>query len=315
MAGGERSTNFHGIISALESQKNFLQEVIITLRVRYCDTKQLKVLDCKISSLEIFYCPLDEESLLLEAFKSICSNITYLNISNIGFSTQLLELIRRNESFFSQLQHLSFGEISLVKIEMAVAFLRALPKRTTKISALVFNGFEFKFTEAEYDQLQSTLIYIIKSQKQLKLFSIVIEEHALTKYCSIISALEKKTGISLQRLKVESRCEQIQEYSLLINALKSFCPNITYLNIMNIGFSIKLIEAFCNLQKLQFLTLICNVDDVPEEEMKIRAMKKLIIEKLDNEERNVGLEDPSMLDKNIRKEVEAYTKHMLCWPI
>ncbi|RIB25472.1 hypothetical protein C2G38_2067242 [Gigaspora rosea] len=140
VAGGDFPANFHGIISALESQKISLQEVIIdsccysaefeilkscknleTLRVRYCNTKLLKVLDCKISSLEISDCPIDvqtiiiilkktgtllqrlklevsddeiwEESLLLEALNSFCSNITYLNITNIGFSTQLIELI------------------------------------------------------------------------------------------------------------------------------------------------------------------------------------------------------------------------------
>ncbi|KAF0501157.1 hypothetical protein F8M41_020122 [Gigaspora margarita] len=343
---------------------------------------------------------------------------------------KIFSLLGRNESFFSQLQHLSLDEISLVKIESAIAFLRALPKYTTKISALEFNGFEFTFTEAEYDQLQliHALIYIIKSQKQLRLFSIVIEE-TLAKHYGIISALEsqknslqeiivencdyseefevlkncknletlrfrtycdykiplkmldynkintldivddiietremalilEKTGISLQRLKVESRSEQIQEDSLLLNALKSFCPNITYLYIFNIGFSTQLIEVIGNLQKLQFLTLMCNVDDVQEEEMKIRVMqfakilpltlqyldlvdkwletyidiflnhcnsplRKLIFEKLENEKNTkaliefcvrkktlnyVGLDDPLMLDNNIRKEMEAYVE-------
>ncbi|RIB25489.1 hypothetical protein C2G38_2067277 [Gigaspora rosea] len=140
VVGDEFPTNFYAIISALESQKNSLKEVIIencgysaefeilescknleTLRVRYCDTKLLKVLDCKISSLEIFDFSLDvqniivilektgtllqrlklevsddeiwEESLLLKALKSFCLNISFLNITNIGFSTQLLELI------------------------------------------------------------------------------------------------------------------------------------------------------------------------------------------------------------------------------
>ncbi|KAF0548842.1 hypothetical protein F8M41_025695 [Gigaspora margarita] len=87
---------------------------------------------------------------------------------------KIFSLLGRNELFFSRLQHLSLGEILLVKIESAIAFLRGLPKHATKISALEFNGFEFKFTEAEYDQLQliHALIYLIKSQKQLRLFSI-----------------------------------------------------------------------------------------------------------------------------------------------
>ncbi|KAF0470320.1 hypothetical protein F8M41_025388 [Gigaspora margarita] len=340
---------------------------------------------------------------------------------------KIFSLLGPNESFFSRIQYLSLGEISLVKIESAIAFLRALSKHTTKIIALEFNGFEFTFTEAEYDKLQliHALIYIIKSQKQLRIFCIVIEAHTFTNHYGIISALEsqknslqeiivencdyseefevlkncknletlrlkicdykiplkmldynkinvleivdytietqemalviKKTGISLQRLKIESRCEQIQNDSLLLNALKCFCPNITYLYILNIGFSTQLIEVIGNLQKLQFLTLMCNID-VSKKEMKIRAMqfaeilpltlqyldlvdkwlekyidiflnhcnsplRKLIIEKLDNEKNikaliefcvrkktlnYVGLDDQSMLNNKIRKEVEAY---------
>ncbi|RIB23724.1 hypothetical protein C2G38_2288482 [Gigaspora rosea] len=60
---------------------------------------------------------------------------------------KIFSSLGRNESFFSRLQHLSLGEISLVNIESAIAFLRVLPKHTTKISALEFYGFEFKFTD------------------------------------------------------------------------------------------------------------------------------------------------------------------------
>ncbi|RIB23731.1 hypothetical protein C2G38_2170405 [Gigaspora rosea] len=371
--------------------------------------------------------------LFIESGATLHKLVVSFHHSILIMPEKIFSLLGQNESFFSRLQHLSLGEISLVKIESAIAFLRALSKHTTKISALEFNGFEFEFTEAEYDQqLIHALIYFIKSQKQLRIFSIVIEEHTFTKHYGIISALEsqknslqeiivencdyseefellkncknletlrlkicdykiplkmldhnkinvleivdytietremalviEKTGISLQRLKVESRCEQIQEDSLLLNALKSFCPNITYLYILNIGFSIQLIEVIDNLQKLQFLTLMCNIYDLPEEEMNIRAiqfaeilpstlqyldlvnkwletyidiflnhfnspLRKLIIEKLDNEKNTkaliefcvrkktlnyVGLDDPSMLDNNIRKEVEAYVALVPC---
>ncbi|KAF0501160.1 hypothetical protein F8M41_020125 [Gigaspora margarita] len=169
VAGGDFPANFHGIISALESQKYSLQEVIIescgysaefeilkscknleSLRVRYCGTKLLKVLDCKITSLEISDCPLDvqtiiiilkntgtllqrlkleisddeiwEESLLLEALKSFCSNITYLNITNIGFSTQLIELI-------GNLQNLQF---------LTLWFIADIPEEELKIRVMQF---------------------------------------------------------------------------------------------------------------------------------------------------------------------------------
>ncbi|RIB25484.1 hypothetical protein C2G38_2067262 [Gigaspora rosea] len=169
VAGGDFPANFHGIISALESQKNSLQEVIIdscgystefeilkscknleTIRIRYCNTKLLKLLDCKISSLEISDCPLDvqtiiiilkktgsllqrlklevsddeiwEESLILGALKSFFSNITFLNITNIGFSTQLIELI-------GNLQSLQF---------LTLRFINDIPEEELKIRVMQF---------------------------------------------------------------------------------------------------------------------------------------------------------------------------------
>ncbi|RIB15482.1 hypothetical protein C2G38_2093050, partial [Gigaspora rosea] len=144
-------TEFYGIISALESQNNTLQEVILdgcvfstefevlnncknleTLRILYCDTKLLKILDYNISTLEISYSQFDvpiivqilekigislqrlkiqsgmiilEESLLLEAIKSFCPNIIYLYIADFGLSTQLIELIGN----LQKLQFLSLG--------------------------------------------------------------------------------------------------------------------------------------------------------------------------------------------------------------
>ncbi|KAF0463369.1 hypothetical protein F8M41_000188 [Gigaspora margarita] len=135
-------TEFHGIISALECQKNSLQEVDIqdcsfnaefsvlnncknleTIRITRCNTELLKILDYKISTLEVVDAPIDaqtmalilekagillqrlilesisidenilDESLLLEAIKLFCQNITYFKIGCIEFSTQLLELI------------------------------------------------------------------------------------------------------------------------------------------------------------------------------------------------------------------------------
>ncbi|RIB23742.1 hypothetical protein C2G38_799658 [Gigaspora rosea] len=141
LVGEDHPTEFYGIISALECQKNSLQEVIIkecayskefealkdcknleTLRILNCSSKLLNLLDCNISTLEIVDCAIDvhtipiilekyglliqrlrfnsknsddfdEELFFLEALKSFCPNITYLYISNIEFSIQLLELI------------------------------------------------------------------------------------------------------------------------------------------------------------------------------------------------------------------------------
>ncbi|KAF0469706.1 hypothetical protein F8M41_025505 [Gigaspora margarita] len=144
-------TEFYSIISALESQKDTLQEVTLdgcvfsakfevlnncknleTLRILDCDMELLKILDHNISTLEISHHQIDvpitlqilekfgillqrlkiearlvirKESLLLEAIKSFCPNIIYLYITNIGFSTKLLELIGN----LQKLQFLSLG--------------------------------------------------------------------------------------------------------------------------------------------------------------------------------------------------------------
>ncbi|RIB20405.1 hypothetical protein C2G38_1196003 [Gigaspora rosea] len=250
-------TEFHGIISALECQKNSLQEVVIqdcsfsaefnvlnscknleTIRIRCCNTELLKILDYKISTLEVFDTPIDAQTMVL-----------------------ILE----------------------------------------------------------------------------------------------------KAGILLQRLIVESISidENILEESLLLEAIKSFCPNITYFKIGYIKFSTQLLELICNLHKLQFLSLWCDINYLPVEELKIRVMqfskilpltlqyldvrdwlephidilfnhcqaplKKLLIYRLDNEKNinaliefcvrtrtlnYVGVSEYSnleALDDKIRKEVEANT--------
>ncbi|RIB20425.1 hypothetical protein C2G38_2179355 [Gigaspora rosea] len=251
---GGYSTEFHGIISALESQNNSLQEVILdhcdfcaefevfnncknleTLRIRYCATERLKLLDYKVSTLEVVECEIDTQSM-----------------------------------------------------------------------ALIF----------------------------------------------------EKSGILLQRLKLKLD-EEFQYELLLLEALKSFCPNITFFSIQGILFSQQVVELIGNLQKLQFLTLWCDsVYGIPEEVLKIRVIqlseilpltlqyfnlksswleqytdilfnhcnatfKKMLIYRLNNERISKALVEFCMrnkslnyvgvykyldLDDNIKKEVENYVE-------
>ncbi|KAF0469703.1 hypothetical protein F8M41_025502 [Gigaspora margarita] len=81
----------------------------------------------------------------------------------------------------------------------------------------------------------------------------------------------EKIGILLQRLKIEARLV-IRKESLLLEAIKSFCPNIIYLYITNIGLSTKLLELIGNLEKLQFLSL-GYAYHTPKDEEKIRVMQ------------------------------------------
>ncbi|KAF0555488.1 hypothetical protein F8M41_017211 [Gigaspora margarita] len=82
----------------------------------------------------------------------------------------------------------------------------------------------------------------------------------------------ENSGLLLNRLKLESSGKRIREESLILESLNSFCPNITYLNILNVEFSTQLVELIGNLQKLQFLTLWCN-DGMPEEELSMRVIQ------------------------------------------
>ncbi|KAF0429699.1 hypothetical protein F8M41_005651 [Gigaspora margarita] len=87
---------------------------------------------------------------------------------------------------------------------------------------------------------------------------------------TIVQILEK-FGILLQRLTFNSKTI-IRNESLLIEALKSFCPNIIYLYITDIGLPTQLLELIGNLKKLQFLSLGF-ASNVPEDDRKIRVME------------------------------------------
>ncbi|RIB01265.1 hypothetical protein C2G38_1026380 [Gigaspora rosea] len=175
--GINNDSRFHGIISALECQKNSLQEAIIkgcdwsaefeilkncknldTFRIRSCGTKLLKSLICKISILDIdeyrdvsttnqilemsglmlkrlklaLKIEVDEEAsiLELEALKSFCPNITYLNLHNIELSTQLIEVIGNLQKLQFLTLHLFWDNIDEIKEELearVISFAEILP--------------------------------------------------------------------------------------------------------------------------------------------------------------------------------------------
>ncbi|RIB25488.1 hypothetical protein C2G38_2031022 [Gigaspora rosea] len=258
------------------------------------------------------------------------------------FKPEIFYSIGRNELFFSRLQHLSLEVIPEFNIENVTIFLKVLAKNITTISSLKLE------IHSDYEpQLFHSLFHaIIKSQEQLKLFSLDGEDHPTELY-GIISALEcqknslqeviinkctynkefevlkdcenletlriwdcsskllnlldckistldvvdcpidvqaiplilKKSGLLLQRLSFNQEIsEDIHNELVFLKALMSFCPNITYLYISNIWFSTQLLEIIANLQKLQFLSLWCivdddDIDDIKEEKLKIQVIQ------------------------------------------
>ncbi|KAF0555468.1 hypothetical protein F8M41_017191 [Gigaspora margarita] len=266
-----------------------------------------------------------------------------LNFSDYEINSEILNSLERSEQFFfSQLQNLSLYITSQFRIDNVTTLLRILAKNTTKIRALHLDGFYFGYES----QLIHTLIYIIKSQEQLRKFHLFGDRRTFTKPYGTISALEyqkqslqeiiinkcydycaefdvltncenlevlriincdlkilkttslykikplktleiidyaidasciveilENSGSLLQRLKLESENRDIYEDLLLLKTLKSFCPNITYLNFLFIEFSPQLIELIGNLKQLQFLTLLCTCNYIPEKELKTRVIQ------------------------------------------
>ncbi|KAF0507606.1 hypothetical protein F8M41_018986 [Gigaspora margarita] len=225
------------------------------------------------------------------------------------FKPEIFYSIGRNKLFFSRLQHLSLEVIPEFNIGNVTTFLWVLAKNITTIGSLKLE-FYSNYEPRLFLSLFYALIRIIKSQEQLRLFKLVGEKYP-TEFYGIISALEKtlrirncnakllldykistlevidcpidvqtiplileKSGLLLQRLSfVQAESDNICEEFLFLEALKSFCPNITYLSIKQIEFSKQLLELIGNLQNLQFLSLHWFVDDIPAEVLKIRVMQ------------------------------------------
>ncbi|RIB14752.1 hypothetical protein C2G38_2094998, partial [Gigaspora rosea] len=88
---------------------------------------------------------------------------------------------------------------------------------------------------------------------------------------NIIQILEK-SGLLLQRLKLNSEEEEISSQSNLLETLTTYCPNIVYLYISHIELSQQFLKLVESLQKLQYLTLLW-INDGPEEVTKGRVMQ------------------------------------------
>ncbi|KAF0501156.1 hypothetical protein F8M41_020121 [Gigaspora margarita] len=280
-------------------------------------------------------------NLLFKLFIESGATLNKLFVNNFfecfKFNSEIFCSLEQNEQFLSRLQHLYLIDV-LFCSESAITFLKTLAKYATKISTLGFDQFEYYGCDDELHLIHA-FINLIKSQEQLKLFSLTCAEY-ITGFYGIISALEsqkntlqevilsnccfteddvlkncknletlrisfcdydiplgilnhkintleivnyplnankielilKKYSLLLQRLKLDA-IGILEEESLVIKALNSFCPNITYLNITMIRFSTQLLALIDNLRKLQFLSLCCFVEDISEEELKIRVMQ------------------------------------------
>ncbi|RIB23739.1 hypothetical protein C2G38_2170413 [Gigaspora rosea] len=287
------------------------------------------------------------------------------------FKPEIFYSIGRNELFFSRLQHLSLSVIPEFNTENVTIFLKVLAKNITTISSLNLEICS-DFKPELFHSLFHHIIRIIKSQDQLKLFGLDGGDHYLTELHGIISALEcqknslqkviikecayskdtleivdcaidvhtmplilEKYGLLIQRLRFNSKnSDDFDEELFFLKAFKSFCPNITYLYISNIEFSIQLLELIGSLQRLQFLSLrryFATMSTMSRHfpQSLQRTLKKLLIYRLDDEKdtraliefciRNkslnyVGVYIYSDLNENFRKEAETHDANVVLVP-
>ncbi|KAF0557803.1 hypothetical protein F8M41_012259 [Gigaspora margarita] len=239
-----------------------------------------------------------------------------LHFADDELQSEILHLFGRNERFFSQLKELSLAGISRLSIKSATALSENLARNTTNISVLniseYYSGYgpqllhaiiciiksqvqlrEFRLIGEENPKEFHGIISALESQKEsleevtiaycnnvriLETCLNTLEINSSLIYASSLVHILEKSGKLLQRINLESDGGKICEESLLLRTLKSFCPNITYLNISCIRFSTQFQDLICNLQKLQFL-MLQNINDIlaeeleEEEELKMRVMQ------------------------------------------
>ncbi|RIB25466.1 hypothetical protein C2G38_2165789 [Gigaspora rosea] len=319
-----------------EDEIYILKEYGINLKISrklFNNAKFLKNLDLFVLEIKA------KEWISLKLVKSI--SITYFNALVNGVINLLLKLLFESGAVLHKLE-LSFSESFEFKPEIFHS-IGQMSYSSQDYNIYLCHSLNLKiYSDYEprlFHSLFHAIIRIIKSQDQLKWFSIDGEDYPTELY-GIISALEcqknslqeviiiectynkefevlkdcknletlrilnccskllnlldckistleivdcpievqtiplilEKSGLLLQRLSFNPKnLKDIHEALFFLEALKSFCPNITYLTILNIGVSTQLVEIIGNLQKLQFLSLWC-FNDIQEEELKIQVM-------------------------------------------
>ncbi|KAF0492917.1 hypothetical protein F8M41_021514 [Gigaspora margarita] len=160
--------------------------------------------------------------------------------------------LERNEQFFSQLQIYLWSKLKNL----------ACPGEYTD----KFHGI---ISALEYQNRSLREVILDFCDYNYKISTLEVSDSEIDSE-SIVSFLEK-SGNLLQRIKISS--DYVWEESKLLEGVKSFCPNITYLSILSTKFSEQFLDLIKNLPKLQFLTLWIR-HDVPEKEKKLKSFPK-----------------------------------------
>ncbi|RIB05115.1 hypothetical protein C2G38_2220560 [Gigaspora rosea] len=246
----------------------------------------------------------------LEQNKQFLSHLQDLSISSINFTLGLnFEIFRLNLNFENFRSNLNFENVAtLFKIlEKGTTKLNALnihvhdycdPQLLHSLICIINSQKQLKqFYIHGFSENLPSIISVLKSQKQ-SLREVKIFGWKFTEVFKVVSNLENLESLYLgncefsnntELLKIlrkiftksklsqlESKREDLIEKSLLLETIKSFCPNITYLHIRHIKLSARFQELIGNLQKLQFLTLhnlVYELDEITEEELRRQVMQ------------------------------------------
>ncbi|KAF0480596.1 hypothetical protein F8M41_023688 [Gigaspora margarita] len=144
-----------------------------------------------------------------------------LYFTDYGINSEIFYSLGEKNYFSQNFQDLSFylGPITELNTENAIALLKILVKNATELNSLKLDGFY-----PDYEpQLLHALICIIKSQEQLRQFSLV-GGGIPKEFYGVISALENQSN-SLQEVIIEN-CAINTEFKVLMN-----CKNLEILRI------------------------------------------------------------------------------------
>ncbi|RIB23746.1 hypothetical protein C2G38_799856 [Gigaspora rosea] len=173
--------------------------------------------------------------------------------NSFEFKPEIFYSIGRNELLFSRLQHLTLSVIPEFNTKNYTIFLKVLAKYITTISSLDL-VFYSDFDPGFFHSLFHSIIRIIKSQDQLKRFSLNGGYHPTELY-GIISALECQQN-SLQEV-ILKRCAYNKEFEVLKN-----CKNLETFRIFNS--SSKLLNLLdCKISTLEVVNCPIDVQTIP----------------------------------------------------
>ncbi|KAF0541548.1 hypothetical protein F8M41_005319 [Gigaspora margarita] len=275
----ENGATLHNLDLCFSRVREYKPEIFYVLEQNEQFLSQLQYLS--LSAIEFNY--IDSATAWLRVVAKYATKIITLNIEDFypDFDPQIFHALIN--VIKSQEQLRLFGIAGAEFFTEYHGMISALKSQKNSLQEVIINSCAFN---EEFEVLKNCknleTLRIKNCDQELSKLSKILDPKISNKistleviYCqtdTIILMLEK-FGILLQRLRLKLDGDKSLEYTLLLEALKSFCPNIIYLDIRNVKFSTQLVELISDLQKLQFLSLQCYTDGISDEALKKRVIQ------------------------------------------